>query len=127
MTGAARAWRAVHHTPEDADALRRTLEGAKANLDNYLVFQEFDVAFHNALAAASHNALACLINDVIVRLNTDVFFEAVKDYTPQQVREVDLNIYTTHYAIMEAVLAGDPDRADMAVTSMIQIFQDVVN
>lgn len=118
---------AVHHTPEDADALRRTLEGAKANLDNYLVFQEFDVAFHNALAAASHNALACLINDVIVRLNTDVFFEAVKDYTPQQVREVDLNIYTTHYAIMEAVLAGDPDRADMAVTSIIQIFQDVVN
>ena len=90
-------------------------------------FQEYDVAFHNALATASHNALACMINDVIVRLNTDVFVDSIRDYTPEQLREVNLKIYNTHSAIMEAVLAGDPDRADMAVTSMIQIFQDAVN
>lgn len=118
---------AIHHTQEDADALRRTLEGAKANLDNCMSFQEFDVAFHNALAVASHNALACMINDVIVRLNTDVFVDAIREYTPEQLREVNLKIYNTHSAIMEAVLAGDPDRADMAVTSMIQIFQEAVN
>ena len=118
---------AIHHTQEDADALRRTLEGARANLDNCMSFQEYDVAFHNALATASHNALACMINDVIVRLNTDVFVDSIRDYTPEQLREVNLKIYNTHSAIMEAVLAGDPDRADMAVTSMIQIFQDAVN
>lgn len=56
---------AIHHTEEDAEALRQTLEGAKANLDSLFSFQEYDVAFHSALAKASHNTLASLINDVI--------------------------------------------------------------
>ena len=41
---------AIHHTEEDAEALRQTLEGAKANLDSLFSFQEYDVAFHSALA-----------------------------------------------------------------------------
>lgn len=69
---------AIHHTEEDAEALRQTLEGAKANLDSLFSFQEYDVAFHSALAKASHNTLASLINDVIVRLNTDVFVETIQ-------------------------------------------------
>lgn len=73
------------------------------------------MAFHSALAKASHNTLASLINDVIVRLNTDVFVETIRDYTPEQLREINLRIYNTHYAIMEAVLAHDPDGADRAV------------
>lgn len=40
---------AIHHTEEDAEALRQTLEGAKANLDSLFSFQEYDVAFHSAL------------------------------------------------------------------------------
>lgn len=66
------------------------------------------MAFHSALAKASHNTLASLINDVIVRLNTDVFVETIRDYTPEQLREINLRIYNTHYAIMEAVLAMTP-------------------
>ena len=31
---------AIHHTEEDAEALRQTLEGAKANLDSLFSFQE---------------------------------------------------------------------------------------
>ena len=85
---------AIHHTEEDAEALRQTLEGAKANLDSLFSFQEYDVAFHSALAKASHNTLASLINDVIVRLNTDVFVETIRDYTPEQLREINLRIIT---------------------------------
>ena len=118
---------AIHHTAEDADALRKTLEGAKANIDRLFSFQEYDVAFHSALAKASHNTLASMINDVIVRLNTDVFVETIRDYTPEQLREINLRIYKTHYAIMEAVLAHDPDGADRAVAAMVQLFQDAVH
>ena len=118
---------AIHHTEEDAEALRQTLEGAKANLDSLFSFQEYDVAFHSALAKASHNTLASLINDVIVRLNTDVFVETIRDYTPEQLREINLRIYNTHYAIMEAVLAHDPDGADRAVAAMVRLFQDTVH
>ena len=118
---------AIHHTEEDAEALRQTLEGAKANLDSLFSFQEYDVAFHSALAKASHNTLASLINDVIVRLNTDVFVETIRDSTPEQLREINLRIYNTHYAIMEAVLAHDPDGADRAVAAMVRLFQDTVH
>ena len=89
---------AIHHTEEDAEALRQTLEGAKANLDSLFSFQEYDVAFHSALA--SHNTLASLINDVIVRLNTDVFVETIRDYTPEQLREINLRIYNTQSSLV---------------------------
>ena len=117
---------AIHHTEEDAAALRETLEGAKASLDVPFSFQEYDVAFHTALAAASHNTLAILINRVIVRLNTEVHLRAIRDYTPEQHRATNMRIYETHYAIMEAVLARDPDGADRAVTPMVEFFQSVV-
>ena len=52
---------AIHHTEEDAEALRQTLEGAKANLDSLFSFQEYDVAFHSALAKGSHKTLASLL------------------------------------------------------------------
>lgn len=117
---------AIHHTPEDAQALKNTLAGAKANIDNLLSFQEFDVAFHTALAKASHNALSVLINDVIVRLNTDLFLERVQHCTPAELRAINLRIYESHSAIMEAVLAREPDRADAAVSSMVAFFQEVV-
>ena len=98
---------AIHHTEEDAEALRKTLEGA--------------------LAKASHNTLASMINDVIVRLNTDAFVDTVRAYTPERLREINMRIYQTHYAIMEAVLAHDPEGADHAVTAMVQLFQDIVH
>ena len=85
------------------------------------------MAFHSALAKASHNTLASLINDVIVRLNKDVFVETIRDYTPEQLREINLRIYNKHYAIMEAVLAHDPDGADRAVAAMVRLFQDTVH
>ena len=118
---------AIHHTEEDAEALRETLEGALANVDSLFSFQEYDVAFHSALAKASHNTLASMINDVIVRLNTDAFVETVRAYTPARLREINMRIYQTHYAIMEAVLAHDPEGADHAVTAMVQLFQDIVH
>ena len=117
---------AMHHTSEDAEELKRTLKGAWENLGGSFSFQEYDVAFHTALAKASHNTLAEMINNVIVRLNTDTFLEAIRDYTPEQLREINLRIYESHHAIMEAVLERDPDKADQAVTPMVQLFREVV-
>ena len=50
-----------------------------------------------------------------------------EDMTPEQLREINLRIYNTHYAIMEAVLAHDPDGADRAVAAMVRLFQDTVH
>lgn len=118
---------AVHHNDEDAAKLRQTLAGAKENIGVPFSFQEYDVAFHSTLAKASHNALAIMINDVIVRLNTDTYLHAIRDCTPKQLQAVNQRIYDSHYAVMEAVLERDPDRADACVSAMIQVFQDAVS
>lgn len=117
---------AVHYEDADEAEMRRTLEGARSSLDVPFSFQEYDIAFHTALANASHNALAIMINDVIVRLNTDAYLHAIRDYTPAQLRATNLLIYESHYAVMEAVLARDPDQADTCVSTMIQVFKDAV-
>ena len=117
---------AIHHTEEDAEKLKETLRGAWENLDGLETFQEYDVAFHTALARASHNTLAEMINNVIVRLNTDTFLDAIRGYTPEELRQINLRIYESHYAIMEAVLERDPEKADLAVSPMVQLFREVV-
>lgn len=118
---------AIHHTEEDAEALRQTLEGAKANLDSLFSFQEYDVAFHSALAKASHNTLASLINDVIG--------------PPQHgcVCGDDSGLHTgaaagDQFADLQHPLRHhggrprhDPDGADRAVAAMVRLFQDTVH
>ena len=68
-----------------------------------------------------------MINKVIVRLNTEVHLRTIRNYTPEQHRITNMRIYETHFAIMEAVLAHDPDGADQAVTAMVDLFQSVVH
>ena len=71
---------------------------------------------------------ADLYNPKTVRATMGAVFRfPVWSCTPEQLREINLRIYNTHYAIMEAVLAHDPDGADRAVAAMVRLFQDTVH
>lgn len=113
---------AIHYTEKDAKALQKILDGAKNSIQEPISFQEYDIAFHSALAQASHNALAQLINDVIVGLNTRVFREAILNYTPEQYREINRLIYESHNAIFQAVLSRNSAEADHCVDIMVDLF-----
>lgn len=117
---------AEHRTDEDITAMNAILSEAKANIQNPLSFQEYDVAFHTALAKASKNSLAILINDVIVKLNTDVFIDVACHYSEKKLLEANARIYETHYAILQAVIAGDPIEADRCVDAMVDFFRKIV-
>lgn len=114
---------AVHRTDDDIAALKNTLSDALANVGNPLSFQEYDIAFHTALANASHNTLAILINDVIVGLNTDALRDVIRDFTLDQHRAMNMEIYNTHSAILEAVISQDPVEADARVDAMVELFR----
>ncbi|MFR3922116.1 MAG: hypothetical protein ACLTYN_09285 [Dysosmobacter welbionis] len=103
------------------------MEGAKANLDSLFSFQEYDVAFHSALAKASHNTLASLINDVIVRLNTDVFVETIRDYTPGSCGRSICGSTTPITPSWRPSSPMTPTGADRAVAAMVRLFQDTVH
>ena len=102
---------AIHHTEEDAAALRKTLEGAKASLDIPFSFQEYDIAFHTALAAASHNTLAIMINELFSKphsvgsssVDLDVVVAATSDLEAFATAE-DVTQYVNF--IVEKIQAG---------------------
>lgn len=118
---------AVHHTDEDVSKIQEILDNAKANINDPLSFQKYDIAFHNALAVASHNHLAMLINDVVVELNTKVFLKAITEYSVKQHQEVNRRIYESHCKIFQAVLARDPAAADESVSAMVRLFCEYVH
>ena len=114
---------AIHHTEEDAAALRKTLEGAKASLDIPFSFQEYDIAFHTALAAASHNRLAILVNDAVILLATERVERSVRTASRQQRAELNRKIYESHNRIFQAVVAGDVAEAGRCADAVVDLFR----
>lgn len=117
----------IHRTEEDIRTLQDILDAAEASIRTPKSFQEYDIAFHTALAKASHNALAMLINDVIVGLNTDAFLRAIQNDSVEQHQRINREIYESHSAILRAVIKGDPDEADRCVDEMIRLFRGYIS
>jgi GntR family transcriptional repressor for pyruvate dehydrogenase complex len=118
---------AAHRTEEDIRAMQQILDAAEANICTPKSFQQYDIAFHTALAKASHNDLALLINDVIVGLNTDAFLQAIQNYPVERHQQINREIFESHSAILKAVIKGDPDEADQCVDEMIGVFQSCIS
>lgn len=117
----------IHRTQDDIRELQNTLDAAKENIGNPKSFQQYDIAFHSALARASHNTLAFLINDVIVGLNTDVLLQSIQGYTEEQHQDLNRGIHASHSAILQAVINGDPDEADSCVDVMVRLFRERIS
>lgn len=117
----------IHRTEEDIRTLQDILDAAEASIRTPKSFQEYDIAFHTALAKASHNALAMLINDVIVGLNTDAFLRTIQNDSVEQHQRINREIYESHSAILRAVIKGDPDEADRCVDEMIRLFRGYIS
>ena len=114
---------AIHRTEEDLQEMERILQLAEKDITNVEQFTQHDINFHIALAKASHNRLAICVNNAIVGLNTQVMEEAIRDYSLEEKIELNRLVYESHYAIYEAIRAGDPIAADQCVDVMVSIFR----
>lgn len=114
---------AIHRTEEDLQEMERILQLAEKDITNVEQFTQHDINFHIALAKASHNRLAICVNNAIVGLNTQVMEEAIRDYSLEEKIELNRLVYESHYAIYEAIRAGDPIAADQCVDVMVSLFR----
>lgn len=117
---------AQHYTEEDAANLRRIMEEYRAYTHDSERLRLIDIEFHKALAQATHNSLAILMNDVVVTLNTNMFWDAVRELPPEKIAQVNQQACESHYAIMEAVLARDPERAVHSIDRTVDLFREAV-
>ncbi len=96
---------AARRTRNDLAVLEGILAAAESHLDDPDAFVKEDVAFHQALAAATHNELFSIILDSLAQLMLEVRVLGLRiPGTPRR-------SLTHHRAVYEAVLSGDPKLA----------------
>ncbi len=83
-------------------------------------WEENDIAFHHALAAATGNALAVRLMDVM-RESFSAFYR-LKRYIPN--REEQAVIWRHHADIYEALVARSPEKARAAIVAHMDFIED---
>ena len=117
---------AEYHTEEDAVRLRRIMEAYGKYVDDCERLRQIDLAFHRALAQASHNSLATLMTNTIADLNTNMFWDIVREKPQEELVRINRLGYESHQAIVDAVLARDPDAAAQAVGYTVELFWESI-
>ena len=120
LDGLAAALAAAHHTPADAEALRRALSCLNAAPgDDYRARTRLDLAFHCAITGAAHNAaLSDLARDLEQRVALIKHQTRTYNAHPQTDAQ--------HAAVLGAVLARDAPAAREAARQHVRTFAALV-
>lgn len=117
---------ARYHTEEDAALLKQIMADYHACVDDCERLRKIDLDFHQALAQASHNSLATLMTNTIAALNTNFFWDSVREKPLDQIVQINRKGCESHQAIVDAVLARDPDAAARAVGNTVDLFWESI-
>lgn len=105
---------AIHRTPEDIEALKRSLDSMEKTLQAVGFGEEQDLAFHAALANASHNPLLVTFLNQVSELMLETIRETRKLYLYTK-KETMETLYEEHLKIFEAIVAKDVAGAQLAM------------
>ncbi len=107
-------------TREDIAALREALEANRAAVGDSPSFYRTDRAFHRVLYEIPRNPVFPAVHEG--------FFDWLEPHWDRMSRSVEHNRINlaAHEAIVEAILARDPDAADQAVTAHLEKAWDFV-
>ena len=120
LDGLAAALAAQHHTAQDAAQLEAALQALNAaHSDDYREQTRLDLTFHRRIAQASHNAaLIDLCRDLEQRI------ALIKHQTRKY--NADPHTDQQHHAILQAVLARQPEQARAAAQQHVRTFKTLV-
>ncbi len=111
---------AARRTDDDLRSLTAIVEEARQHLDAPEVYIKSDVAFHAALARATQNELFLVILDSIVEVMIEVRLLTLR------VPGITSLALSYHERIFEAVEAGDPEAARMAMDAHMDQAADIL-
>jgi DNA-binding FadR family transcriptional regulator len=104
---------AMRHTPADLDLMRRLLAERGTVADGGSeAFVRRDLAFHKAVVAASGNRAMMELYDFFTAAITETILATLDGNLPEPDQQA-------HAAIVNAIAAGDPDRAVAAVRAFM--------
>ncbi|MDK9695093.1 MAG: FCD domain-containing protein [Siculibacillus sp.] len=120
VEGAAARLAAERATEFDRQAIRTCLERMKAahGLDDPTAEATADADLHMLIYEACHNLVVLHVMRAFSEmLRSDVFYNRHRLYVTPGVRDL---LLAQHIAVAEAVVAGDPDRAEAAASEHIR-------
>jgi DNA-binding FadR family transcriptional regulator len=101
---------AARSGPEDHARLRARLEDHRASLADLSGFLRCDMLFHREIAAVTGNAIFPALSEAIMGWLAEFHVELVRVHGAEAITLEE------HGRILEAIEAGDPDRAERAMT-----------
>jgi GntR family transcriptional regulator, sialic acid-inducible nan operon repressor len=111
---------AAHAKREDVEELRRALERSHAAIGDSEAFYATDVAFHGVLYRIPRNPIYPAIQKAYVAWLMDHWREMKRS------PDVDRLNHAGHVAIVEAIVARDPDEAEGAMRRHLQVAWELV-
>jgi DNA-binding FadR family transcriptional regulator len=120
-TGAA-ALAAVRRTDGDVDRLEHLLGQMRGahETDDVALFAEADIAFHDVILKATGNIFVGVLFDPLSKMMRE------KREQTSAVRQIQANAIAKHEAVLDAVRAGDAERARLAMDDhMVQTSNDL--
>lgn len=114
---------ALRARKENLEQLRVCLTRSEA-ADEYASFEEWDVAFHRALAEATQNPIFVMVMEVMRQMRGSAEWERLKraSFNP----ELRNRYKDEHRAIFQAVEARDHDAAAVAMFQHMQTVRDAI-
>ncbi len=111
---------AAHAKREDVEELRRALERSHAAIGDPEAFYATDVAFHGVLYRIPRNPIYPALQKAYVAWLMDHWREMERS------PDVDRLNHAGHVAVVEAIVARDPDEAEDALRRHLQVAWELV-
>lgn len=117
-------WAALRRGREDLDALEDILTRSEefVRARDWEGFLGLDPEFHCALAYAGDNTVAAVMSRVLSQLCNPITLATLRGQPEEGAQEQARSILEVHRKILEAVRAGDPEKAGRAMELHIQDF-----
>lgn len=117
-------WAAQRAAETDIAALQKTLEQCKELIEagELSDFVAQDAVFHGQLALAGKNQVSYILTQVLSRLVEPLMLKALERQSAEDGRAMCQRIISMHQTILDAVSAGDSERAAKAMEEHIENF-----
>ena len=116
-------WAAERRSKEELAAIESCIESSQEAIDDLEAFINFDIKFHELIAAAGHNRIISIVNRVISRLVFNILRTSFQEYSHADCRKMCMEIHEMHKEIYEAITEQDSKKAQDLMRHHIKRFQ----
>lgn len=116
-------WAAERRNEDELAEIADCIKSAEASINDFEAFINFDIKFHELVAAAGHNRIICIVNRVISRLIFNILRSSFLECSQEERISMFKEILEMHKQVYEAISAQDKEKAQDLMRHHIKRFE----